>query len=129
MVLRLDEIWMTTHFSGWKAICHCFSQSSSAARSCYRSSRTLGFLKRNLRGCKTSTRARAYEAIVRPNLKYAASIWDPYNTGQINQEADLNSPNLEGFPSKLGYHLSDTSWLSVCVILGGKSCRSFLYLF
>jgi hypothetical protein len=21
MVLRLDEIWMTTHFSGWKAIC------------------------------------------------------------------------------------------------------------
>jgi hypothetical protein len=38
MVLRLDEIWMTTHFSGWKAICHCFSQSSSAARSCCRSS-------------------------------------------------------------------------------------------
>jgi hypothetical protein len=36
MVLRLDEIWMTTHFSGWKAICHCFSQSSSAARSCCR---------------------------------------------------------------------------------------------
>ena len=50
-----------------------------------RANRTLGFLKRNLRGCKTSARARAYEAIVRPNLKYAASIWDPYNTGQINQ--------------------------------------------
>jgi myo-inositol-hexaphosphate 3-phosphohydrolase len=50
-----------------------------------RANRTLGFLKRNLRGCKTSARARAYETIVRPTLKYAASIWDPYNTGQINQ--------------------------------------------
>jgi hypothetical protein len=50
-----------------------------------RANRTLGFLKRNLRGCKTSARARAYEAIVRPTLEYAASIWDPYNTGQINQ--------------------------------------------
>ena len=38
MVLRLDEIWMTTHFSVWKVICHCFFQSSSAARSCCRSS-------------------------------------------------------------------------------------------
>jgi hypothetical protein len=38
MVLPLDEIWMTTHFSRWKAICHCFSQSFSAARSCCRSS-------------------------------------------------------------------------------------------
>jgi hypothetical protein len=50
-----------------------------------RANRTLGFLKRNLRGCKTSARARAHEAIVRPTLEYAASIWDPYNTGQINQ--------------------------------------------
>ena len=50
-----------------------------------RANRTLGFLKRNIRGCKTSARARAYEAIVRPTLEYAAYIWDPYNTGQINQ--------------------------------------------
>jgi ribosomal protein L31E len=50
-----------------------------------RANRALGFLKRNLRGCKTSVRARAYEAIVRPTLEYAANIWDPYNRGQINQ--------------------------------------------
>jgi hypothetical protein len=50
-----------------------------------RANRTLGFLKRNLKGCKTSARARAYETIVPPTLEYAASIWDPYNTGQINQ--------------------------------------------
>ena len=50
-----------------------------------RANRALGFLKRNLRGCKTSVRARAYEAIVRPTLEYAVSIWDPHNTEQINQ--------------------------------------------
>jgi hypothetical protein len=50
-----------------------------------RANRTLDFLKRNLRRCKPSARARAYEAIVRPTLEYAAYIWDPYNTGQINQ--------------------------------------------
>ena len=33
-----------------------------------RVNRTLGFLKRNLRGCKISARARAYEVIVRPTL-------------------------------------------------------------
>ena len=50
-----------------------------------RANRTLGFLKQNIRGCKTSARARSYEAVVRPILEYAESIWDPYNTGQINQ--------------------------------------------
>ena len=50
-----------------------------------RANRTLGFLKRNLRGCKTPARARAFEAIVRPTLEYAASIWDPHNSGQIEQ--------------------------------------------
>ena len=50
-----------------------------------RANRTLGFLKQNLRGCKTSARVRAYEAIVSPTLEYAASIWNPYKTGQINQ--------------------------------------------
>ena len=38
-----------------------------------------------MRGCKTEARARAYEAIVRPTLEYAASIWDPHKTGQIDQ--------------------------------------------
>ena len=50
-----------------------------------KANRTLGFLKRNLRGCRTSARARAYEAIVRPTLEYAASIWDPHTTRQVTQ--------------------------------------------
>ena len=50
-----------------------------------RANRTLGFLRRNLRGCRTAARSRAYEALVRPTLEYAASIWDPHNIGQINQ--------------------------------------------
>ena len=50
-----------------------------------KANRTLGFLKQNLRGCRTSARARAYEAIVRPTLEYAASIWDPHTTRQVTQ--------------------------------------------
>ena len=41
-----------------------------------RANRTLGFIKRNLRGCKSSARARAYESVVR---HAADSIWDPHN--------------------------------------------------
>ena len=50
-----------------------------------RANRTLGFLKRNLRGCKSTAWARAYEAVVRLTLEYAASIWDPHNIGKIDQ--------------------------------------------
>ena len=50
-----------------------------------KANRTLGFLKRSLRGCRTSARARAYEAIVRPTLEYAASIWDPHTIRQVTQ--------------------------------------------
>jgi hypothetical protein len=63
----------------------CFRLHSKVNNITARANKTPGFIKRNLRGCKTSARARAYEAIVRPTLEYAASIWDPYNTGQINQ--------------------------------------------
>ena len=45
----------------------------------------LGFLRRNLRRCRTAARSRAYEALVRPTLEYAASILDQHNIGQINQ--------------------------------------------
>ena len=50
-----------------------------------KANRTLGFLKRNLRGCRTTARARAYETIVRPTLEYAASIWDPHTIRQVTQ--------------------------------------------
>jgi hypothetical protein len=46
---------------------------------------TLGFLRRNMRGCKSSARAAAYQELVRPTLEYACSTWDPWNSGNIQQ--------------------------------------------
>lgn len=40
-------------------------------------SRTLGYLKRNLRDAPPTTRKLAYQTLVRPKLEYASSIWSP----------------------------------------------------
>ena len=45
-----------------------------------KANRTLGFLRRNMRGCKSSARA-----LVRPTWEYACSTWDPWNSGNIQQ--------------------------------------------
>jgi hypothetical protein len=50
-----------------------------------KANRTLGFLRRNMRGCKSSARAAAYQGLVRPTLDYACSTWDPWNSGNIQQ--------------------------------------------
>ena len=41
-------------------------------------SRTLGFLKRNLKGAPFHLRALAYTSMVQSTMDYAASIWDPH---------------------------------------------------
>ncbi|XP_069109190.1 uncharacterized protein [Argopecten irradians] len=47
--------------------------------------RTLGFLKRNLTINSPHIKEHAYKALVRPKHEYCSSIWDPHNTGQIQQ--------------------------------------------
>ena len=55
-----------------------------------RSNKTLGFLKRNLRVKSPSLKAKAYTPILRPQLEYCCSIWDPRkgieNNGSRNIE-------------------------------------------
>ena len=46
---------------------------------------TLGFLRRNMTGCKTSAKPRAYETLVRPTLEYGAAVLDTHTTGQVKQ--------------------------------------------
>ena len=48
-----------------------------------KASKTLGFLQRNLKGCKQSVKATAYTTMVRPTLEYAATVWDPYHQTHI----------------------------------------------
>ena len=48
-----------------------------------KSNKLLGFLRRNLHQCPDSIKAQAYKSLVRPNLEYASSAWDPYRQKDI----------------------------------------------
>ncbi len=50
-----------------------------------KASRTLGFLRRNLRSCPAKLKETAYTTMCRSTLEYAATIWDPYLATEINQ--------------------------------------------
>jgi hypothetical protein len=43
-----------------------------------KASSTLGFLHRNLNMCSKKIKEQAYFALVRPQLEYAPSVWDPF---------------------------------------------------
>ena len=45
---------------------------------------SLGFLRRNLRGCPEKLTETAYISLVRSVLEYAATIWDPHLSKDIN---------------------------------------------
>lgn len=50
-----------------------------------KASRSLGFLRRNLRDRIREVRESTYKTMVRPSIEYAASAWDPYKVDDINR--------------------------------------------
>ena len=48
-----------------------------------KASSTIGFLRRNLKYCRTSGKHNAYISMVRSGLEYGSVIWDPYLKGDI----------------------------------------------
>ena len=47
--------------------------------------RSLGFIKRNLKGCTEDIKNLAYRSLVRPQLEYCVAVWDSYTSDLINQ--------------------------------------------
>ena len=45
----------------------------------------LGFLRRNRRSCKEDTKANAYFTMVRSNLEYCSSVWNPHHKDQVHK--------------------------------------------
>ena len=43
-----------------------------------RANQTTAFLRRNLSSCSKDVKAQCYKSLVRPQLEYAATTWDPY---------------------------------------------------
>ncbi|MCG7876680.1 MAG: reverse transcriptase domain-containing protein [Candidatus Thiodiazotropha endolucinida] len=50
-----------------------------------KSSRSLGFLRRNFRDCSREVRETTYKTMVRSSMEYAATVWDPYKVEDINR--------------------------------------------
>ena len=50
-----------------------------------KASSSLGFIRRNIPTRHQQLRSAAYKAVVRPQLEYAASVWDPHTVIHINQ--------------------------------------------
>ena len=46
---------------------------------------TLSFLKRNLQINNTTLKATAYQTLVRPQVEYASSVWDPYTKKNVDR--------------------------------------------
>ena len=50
-----------------------------------KSYQVLGLLRRNLYNCSTHVKEIAYKTLVRPKLKYCASVWDPHHQEHKNR--------------------------------------------
>ena len=51
---------------------------------CSKANRTLGFLQRNLHISSRNIKQQAYKTLVRPQLEYSSTVWDPYQQGHID---------------------------------------------
>lgn len=49
------------------------------------SNKTLGFLKRNIKTRNQKIKTVAYQSTVRPQVEYAASVWDPHTAVNMNK--------------------------------------------
>jgi hypothetical protein len=50
-----------------------------------KANKSLGFLRRNISKFPEEIKKRAYQTIVRANVEYASSAWDPYQENQIKK--------------------------------------------
>ena len=84
-----------------------------------KSTRTLNFVRRNLRVSSPNVRETGYRALVRPTLDYACSVWDPHLMGQkrkiemVQRRAARFVTNRYHNTSSVSSMLSDLHWESL----------------
>ena len=52
---------------------------------CKKANNTTAFLRRNLASCPRSIKDKCYKTMVRPQVEYASSVWDPHTQRNINR--------------------------------------------
>ena len=50
-----------------------------------KANKTLSFLRRNLSACPKEVKATCYKSLVRPQLEYVSTVWDPHTKNNINK--------------------------------------------
>ncbi|XP_062593499.1 uncharacterized protein LOC134254977 [Saccostrea cucullata] len=83
---------------------------------CSKGNKTLGFLRRNLNISSTSIKENAYKSLVRPQLEYAAPVWDPYtqkdthNLEMVQRRAARYVSNRHGNRSSVDSMIQHLQW-------------------
>ena len=75
---RLASTWVVPSLSDLTWSEHIKNTTNKASRS-------LGFLHRNLHIKSLKIKEQAYKSLVRPQLQYATTVWDPYHKNQIDK--------------------------------------------
>ena len=73
--------------------------------------RTLGYIRRNIKSKNKKVRETAYNTLVRPQLEYAAPIWDPYTKEKTLQLEKIQRRAARWTTSNYDYRSSVTSML------------------
>lgn len=101
--------------STWDSLLHPTSNGTNTFKTSHQK-QTLGFLRRNLQISSSQIKSTAYKALVRPQLEYCPTIWDPHTRKNINKiemvqrRAARYATNRYRNRSSVGAMLQDLSW-------------------
>ena len=71
----------------------------------------IGLLRRNFHRCPTQTKSILYLTLVRPILKYAATVWEPYYQTGINQLEAIQRREARFVMNRYDHYQSFTNML------------------
>ena len=90
----------------------------------HKASWTLGLIPRTLSPCTKEVKARAYTALVRPQLEYASEAWNPHTAAGVNSLEQVQRSAARFVHGD--YRITSSSALSALVLiaLGWESSRT-----